>query len=164
MWTAEEILEVAAGLRRRASETFDRDGYLVPVAFVFGDRGERSVNIVAPEGAIADEPVGQHLLAQAVRRMARERGARAIAQVNESWLLDGAAAQAHRGGSIENVPERREVLVFSLETYRSGIALWVAPIERPAPPAKARAAAWAMDQHQKRLLRGPFYSLLEEVN
>jgi hypothetical protein len=157
-WTSEEILDTAGMLRDRAAELFHKAGYLNVVAFVFVSEPEKGVAIVEPESH--DTGREKDNFAAAVAELARRQGAQAIALASEVWMVTGPDVKTARAGhaDLSQHPGRQELLYFSLESHRTGVRIWRAPIVRTLG-GEGRASGWQAVERPKQA-EGRFLHLL----
>jgi hypothetical protein len=145
-WTLDEILGASAGFREKGREFFARDGYMTPVAFVFGTRPGKGVHVVSPDGGNGT-PEEKDGLSSAIEHIARKHDAAAIAMAMEVWWLEKQFSSIEQAtefkqqrDSIADHPGHIEVLYFMLESHRGGTRAWRATIVREGD--KARAGEW----------------------
>lgn len=140
------------GLLPLVKMNMERDGGLVPVAFLFGmvdpQSGqalpEVSMQIIALAGEMSEGAKDD--FSEALRSRCRESQAVGVAFVCEAWSLDISASQkdetatALRTGRLSGHPDRKEIVIISLEN-REGKVTWVASVLR-APDDQPTLGEW----------------------
>jgi hypothetical protein len=113
-----EIRETVDGIAQQARINLERDGCLVPVAFVGRLGGDFTVC-----GNLARIP--KEAAAQAVRALAKKQDADFVLWLDEAWLkaFTGSSKDEARrkreqyGGEVRDIPGRVDVVMFVLHTH-----------------------------------------------
>jgi hypothetical protein len=147
-WTQQEVLSEAERLRGLVRENFLRDGALLPVSFVFATKHlETQVDqvgvIVVPVVGEFDEET-KDTYSQFIRSLTKATAAVGVMFASEAWILDGGGMDEYEKyrGHLQDHPDRKEVIVATLEHSRFGRRIWVAEISRLEGEAKPLLLDW----------------------
>lgn len=139
----ESAIMMAQEIMKMARMNFDRDGYLVQAAFLFGTKvdphtGEElakpGFNVVAAP-AVQNE-ADKDAYVQELGRVVRFTRCTGVGILAEAWHADVPLGQEHLviPGRVHELPGAREVAHFLLEHRELGTRqkVWIAQIHRPA--------------------------------
>lgn len=117
------ILGLAEQMTALAQRNLERDGSLMPVAFVI-----QATGALAIYGLAFHTDEGKDAAFAVVRHAAR--GSRAVVIITEGWAVQVSPAQAHLITRPSEHPARQEVLVVEIADCTGLRECWQVPFER----------------------------------
>lgn len=111
-----EIVQEMAAIARK---NFERDGHLMPIAFLHSDYpGQRGLDVI---GLVYNGRGGPQAATEHLKKAARKKKADFVMVIQETWMLDNPSQQVRdrmgeEGLAPSDMPERIEGVMFFVET------------------------------------------------